>query len=892
VLGTFLAGFVLLQTIGLQTSLYCFGCLNLAIGAVAVYANRRSFAELRALLATAAAPAEAAESKPAPETEPRAAEWRWLLLAAISGCVALGAEIVWIRGFSSLLLSTTYTFSLVLMVYLVGIALGSAAGAKLQPSRFKLAWLFIALALATLTQLALYQECHQLVIRWVQARPAYDLLLLLQGGIVAAVVLPLTLCSGAALPLIVGSYSHGLGRAGRDVGTVYIANTVGAVLGTIAAGFLLLPQVGAMAGSRILAAVALAGALLILGAGAPEKASRRMTASALAGVAVAAAAALLWPAPSRERQAFSPVLLGKRTPADVDPEYLDRVVHLEGGSIGLVKLAHGLSADSAITVDFANSQTALWINGMPNASSRVDQQTQINLAVLPYLYASRIGQCLHVGLGSGITAGAWSALPGAGKTRIVELESSLWELSRLFAPYDFGLHQNQRVEFIADDAISYLELLPPAGLDVIASQPSQLWSKGVGNLFTKEFFRTARQKLKPDGLFAAWVMGYDVRGEVWAIALATLLDEFPHVFAFRILDGGDVIFICSQRPLRFHAERWRKLAAMSGPPGAMREILRLKQPEDLALYALADDQTLRQAVRRTLAAAGAAGERNTMDRPVLEYLYPRWLIADTSNQLLGALQQQRLRTDSTGDRFLMPPGLSGRTPRSEILYELSLLTDVDPIRVLTGTSERELLWQTPSALSPQQLRWSFIASVRQRDLATAQRLWEKVRLQPLDQAQWVAAAYDFAQAIQQPALVAWLNQQLPPVGPDTPLEILLRKLDSLWIPQRAADEYIRTFMAGAPPRRFLVDSIPPAYFQILVEAGSASQALPQVEAYLSGLNDVYHGHLPWVACALADVLSRQGKQQAARRVFPTYADPDSLHPYIKELETRLQLRPQ
>ena len=918
VLGTFLAGFVLLHTLGLSRSLLLFGCLNLAVGATAILLNRQRFTELRSLSGAAAgAPVPAAELEAAP------AGRHFLLLAALSGCVALGAEIVWVRGFASLLLSTTHTFSLVLMVYLIGIAAGSALGARLRLSHARLTWLFIALATATLTQLALYPAAHALVVRWVQARPEYALLLLQQAAIVAAVVLPLTLCSGAALPLIVAGYSHGLGRAGRDVGAVYIANTAGAVLGTILAGFALLPQVGAMTGSRILALLALGGAALALSRQperglrprAPAAASRPMPSGnrlplqphreqdahitlhsgldriAWAGIAAVAGCALLWPAPSLERQAYSPVLLGKRIPPDAGPEAVDQVARLQGGSLGLVTFAHGLAADAAISVDFANSQTALWINGMPNASSRVDQKTQIHLALLPYLYAADTKECLHIGLGSGITAGAWAALPGSASTRVVELESSLWRLSRRFDPYHFGLHSNPNVEFIADDANAYLELLPPASLDVIASQPSQLWSKGIGNLFTREFFRTARARLRPDGLFATWVMGYDVSGEVWALALATLLDEFPHVFAFRILDGGDVLFLCSQQPLQFHPERWQRLAAERGPARAMLRSLGLERPEDLALYAFADDRTLRREVQATLAAAGWSGLRNSVDRPLLEYLYPRWFVSDARNALLERLQEQRLRPGPGGAAaFLMPPGLEGRSLRPEIALELSFLTGADPIHVLTGGASAAGPI-APAALSTEQLQWSFIASVRRGDLRTARGLWQAaVRAHPIVEPALIEAVYDYAQATRQPALIAELNRQLPPAGPELPLALVLRRLDSHWIPERAPAAYVESFIAAMPARRYLLDSMPPAHLQILVEAAELSSQLPRVEAYLAGADRAYHGHLPWVACALAEIRVRQGDLEAARRAFPSYADPHSAHPYLRNLQIQLGLR--
>lgn len=134
-----------------------------------------------------------------------------------------------------------------------------------------------------------------------------------------------------------------------------------------------------------------------------------------------------------------------------------------------------------------------------------------------------------------------------------------------------------------------MELVPDGSLDVISSEPSQLWVKGVGNLFTSEFFRLVERKLRDEGLFVTWMMGYNVPGEVWGIGVATLLDAFPYVFAFAPPDfPADVIFVCGKRPLELQRQRWRALAGLEGTAAYVPRRMGLLELHHLVCYALAD----------------------------------------------------------------------------------------------------------------------------------------------------------------------------------------------------------------------------------------------------------------------------------------------------------------
>lgn len=894
VTGVFLAGFVLLHTFGLRASLYGFGVFNLALGSIAFLAGG-GLASLRSRPATVegSKPATAetdtdAKATPTAEDESEgtnpSSKRSLLVLAALTGCVALAAEIVWIRGFANLFLSTTYTFSLVLMVFLVGIAAGSAIGSRATPSRRLLRVVLVLLGVSTLTQLLLYGTAHRVVMQVVFAETSYEGFLLVQAAIIAVIVFPLTLCSGIALPTIVGLTSRGVGRAGRDVGRVYIANTIGSVLGAVLAGFVLLPLLGASTGARALALLTLAGVLLL-----------GVSRGALLTVAAGATLAIVAPGPSQARATASPVLVAKRTPRDIPQNLWKRRLDFADVGWQTIRFAHGLSSDLAITLQRDTSAQSLWINGMPNASAFGDQATQLSMAVLPYLYASSVRRSVHVGLGSGVTAGAWAKLPGTERTTVVELEGKLWDVTRDFAPFHYGLHENPGVQFVVDDAKSYLDLVPDRSFDVIASEPSQLWSKGVGNLFTTEFYRNVKRKLRPEGLFVTWIMGYEVPGEVWAVAIATLIDEFDHVFAFAPPSlRPDVIFLCSTHPLEFHEDRWARLVGMQGLEAMIPRALRLREVADLVPYAVADRSTLQRLVRDTLERAGWSTIRNTVDLPHLEYMYPRTIVkrgVNVTNDLLGRLLLSRYRPDrDVDDLFLKPPGLEHVSPTFDVLRRMTWEIRRVPMAKLTGFRTVQEAYVQVRKLTPEQRPWVYVTAVGEGNWNVAKGMWPYVRPRLASSFELQEWAVTHAALSRDPDMVRQVLAALPEPSIQTSTRVLRFQLEECLelVPEglRAARLYVDRFLAGVPPRRFVLQEIHRDLIEHLVEAADKCDAESEVERYLREVDRIFGGRQLYVRLALADLLLRQRRHDEAGQVLARFEGWTLDDPYLRRVRSR------
>ncbi len=236
VLGCLLAGFYLLRVFDMATATFVAAAINVAVGLASFSLSRR-----------------APEHKAADEARPviAAGAWRVYLTIALSGATALGAEVIWTRLLGLMLGATVYTFSIILAVFLVGIAIGSASGSMAvrgaRNPKALLGWSQMLLAGAVAW--TAYQLSHSLpywpVNPLLSTSPWYTF----QIDIVRCLwaLLPAALLWGASFPLALAAAASEEGDPGRLVGGIYAANTGGAIVGALCASMILVPWIGTRA---------------------------------------------------------------------------------------------------------------------------------------------------------------------------------------------------------------------------------------------------------------------------------------------------------------------------------------------------------------------------------------------------------------------------------------------------------------------------------------------------------------------------------------------------------------------------------------------------------------------------------------------------------------------
>ncbi|MGH9867101.1 MAG: fused MFS/spermidine synthase [Candidatus Polarisedimenticolia bacterium] len=602
-LGVASAGFLLLPLLGVRGTIAVGALVNIGVGAVVL-----TFASKGGRADAAAAPA--ATPSPAPRS-PRMATF--LLAAAfVSGFTCLASQVAWTRLVSLLIGSTTYAFSTVLLVFLVALAAGSAWVSRRAGdpagSRRQLAILSLSAAAAlTAAVIAVnhWPTWYWRVFSTVDPGSIPGVVAVNVACISIILMLPLLL-AGTLFPLTLAAVRAGDPRdAAGAVGRLCAVNTVGAILGSVLGGFVLVPWIGS---SGSLKALAWVTAIFAGFCAAPINSARLRPAI---GLGVAAVTAALFLAPAWDQKLLNAAIYEPR--AGLDPRDKNRkdtiAYHREGPTA------------TVIVMDRPPADRYLRINGRVNGSNGFrDIATNVLLAQIPLLLAPRADDVLVVGLGTGVTAGAALQSP-ARRVTVVELEPAVVEASRLFDADSHAPLSDPRLRLLADDA-RHILVASDETFDVIVSEPSHPWVSGVANLFTQDFFRLAAGRLRERGVFAQWLQTYQITPETFQSILATFQSVFPEVMIFRSV-GTDLILIGSRQPVPIDLagmeSRWRD-------PAACNEMARvgLPRPESLLAHFVTGPADVR--------AMAAAGRINTDDNMLVEFRAPAGVLRQEDPQ--------------------------------------------------------------------------------------------------------------------------------------------------------------------------------------------------------------------------------------------------------------------
>ena len=463
---------------------------------------------------------------------------------ALSGFTALGSEVVWTRMLSLNLGATTYTFSLILAVFLGGLGLGSTGGAVIarttDNARTALGWCqlllvaSIAWAAFALTQSIPYWPVDPQL----ASRPMFTFQMDLVKTMFA--VLPGAILWGASFPLALAAVGSRDADPGVVVGTTYAANTVGAIVGSLLASLVLIPQLGTQTSQRLLIVVAAVSALLMLvfrptSAAGPIRLAGNAAAGMLAIVLVTGwLLTTVIPVP--------PILVGYG-------RYVARRINNHGE---FIYSGEGMNSSMAVS-QLSNGVLNYHNAGKVQASSEPqDMRLQRMLGHLATLLPTQAPtNVLVIGCGAGVTAGSVSIDPRLVREVIAEIEPLVPAVvSKFFSAHNFSVVQNPKVEVKIDDARHYL-MTTDDTFDAITSDPFDPWVKGAAGLYTKEFFTLIRNKLNAGGVVTVFVQLYESNMEAVKSEVGTFLEVFPEGMVFGNEHQGagyDVVLVGQKTP--------------------------------------------------------------------------------------------------------------------------------------------------------------------------------------------------------------------------------------------------------------------------------------------------------------------------------------------------------
>ena len=606
VAGTLAAGFLFLPALGLQRTLGIAVALNLVAGALAFVLARdertATSSDPSSFLGNIEAPVSSVPSR------------LFLICFGIVGATAMSYEIGWTRLLSTQLGSSTYAFTLMLGTFLTGIVLGSALFERWSRRHAAGSMTFAVTqtltALAALGFLVLFTRLIEVLPPILRAtHESFRGLVLAQFVTSALAMLPTAVVFGFNFPavvvLIAGSRSGvGIG-ASAAVGRSYAWNTLGAIVGAIAAGFWLMPRLGSF---HLLAATACVN--LALASAICFASVRRPLWKVLAvagNLLLLFAAALI----GFSNYFYDPAVASFNTMMYWNLYDRPLTLRENAHALDIVYFRDGLNAN--ISVARTDDYIALRTNGKVDASNH-DATTQLLLGHLAAL-AHPPRRVLLVGFGSGMTASALAGYPELERLDIVEIEPAVVGAAPLLAQLNRNVLLDPRVHVTFDDARNFL-FTTREKYDLIVSEPSNPWIAGVATLFTREFYAAVRGRLSPNGAFVQWMQAYSLYPDDLRMLFATFLSEF-HGATLWHGDAPDLILMAPSPPSPEIIERAQALYKL---PRLRDDFGRLGMEEAAGLFGfyLLDDAGLRRF---------SSGARiNTDDRTLLEYQAPRSLL--------------------------------------------------------------------------------------------------------------------------------------------------------------------------------------------------------------------------------------------------------------------------
>jgi spermidine synthase len=636
VLGTFLAGFLLPPFLGYTLSYTAAIVMSTVIGLLAVRVGRA--------VGSLSPPVEDTSSAREIQVERDTPGILLLyLLSFSSGFLALALQVLWTRMFSQVLQNTVYTFSMILIVFLIALSAGAALASIL--TRTRLAPVPVLVVLLTLTGIgcsttpALFHHLTNGLERLVFHEPeSWALYLLALFGATSSTIFVPGLLLGSIFPYLLKLAEGMKGKPGPVMGRILSINTLGAILGALCAGFLMLGHLGLWNSLKVIYQLYLL--LVFLTAILAGTGVKRHLAWAVGGLAL---------------------LLHFFTPGDRYP-----LVYL--GTEGKQKLVAVFEGSHSITsvVKVKNPGEEDYLSLVLNnkyilgGTKPAFVANQRALTIVPLNLHPNARSLFYLGMGTGITAD--TALHyGVDKVAVSELVPEVVLAARVYLADHVGrLFSDPRASVVIEDGRNYL-LGKQERYDLIIGDLFLPWKIGIGNLYTVEHFQTAKSKLKEDGLFVQWLALYQLSRQEFCTIVNTMLQVFDSITFWRNS-------FLTDRPTM-------ALIGHTGPsplkPTALTQAFRRLNPQGPAFgepLILANTLMLYGGNLRQARALFSAFPVNTDDRPAIEFSSPqsyqsrmagteRALVEEELLQLLDDLSKE---APLDKDPYLLEFGLEAR----------------------------------------------------------------------------------------------------------------------------------------------------------------------------------------------------------------------------------------
>jgi len=530
-IGVLVSGFILIGRVGLPGTTMTAGLLNLAL-ALGVWLVVRRHPE------PSLVPQNAPSTASVSSVTDRAARW-FVIAAFLTGAASFMYELGWIRMLSLVLGSSTHSFELMLSAFIFGLAFGGLYVRKridriTSPESYLGGIMLTMGVLAALTLPAsnlMFEFMARSIQAFTRTDAGYVAFNAVSQSIALMIMLPATFCAGMTLPVL----THALMRRGageKAIGTIYSANTLGAIVGVLLTVHLLMPLIGVKG-------VILSGAGIHVALGLSRLAARGLRQPVI-GFALALSIAVLGIV----------ALKGQIDPTRVATSVYRTGIARVGADVRVTYLRDGKTA--TVTLSEWNGRVTIATNGKPDASIQMtpgkptpDEVTMELAAAIPLSLHPQAARVANIGFGSGLTSHSLLASPRLERLDTIEIEPMMVEAARRgYGPRIHNVFEDPRSHIVFDDAKTFFAASHEP-YDLIVSEPSNPWVSGVATLFSDEFYAGIVRHLRPDGYFTQWLQIYETDINVVGSIMKALSRHFAAYQIYNV-DNSNILIVATR----------------------------------------------------------------------------------------------------------------------------------------------------------------------------------------------------------------------------------------------------------------------------------------------------------------------------------------------------------
>ncbi|MGQ9609365.1 MAG: fused MFS/spermidine synthase [bacterium] len=603
VLGCFLTGFILIRLIGILWTIYISAGINIIIALIILLIlHRKTIVDFNIA-------EEESEESSLPAWIGKIA----LLVFGLSGFCALAYEVLWTRVLVLFLGYTTYAFATMLSSFLCGIALGSIVLARLIDKRKSymgiLGPIQLFIALSAVLLIPMFGSLYSVGMKFTGAD--WLSFIISKYSMSFLVMLVPTTLMGATFPIVTKIYARSYKELGKSIGNIYSINTIGSILGSFLAGFLIIPFLGIQKGIIIIAFINAFSGILVIIASIVHDLSQNKPLNFSFRIPVVTISIL--------------IIIVAIIAINLDQPLISITPIFKGSGKDNKLLFYKEDIDACVTVveDTEGVRRIFVDTNQAAEDSRWDLPSHSIIGHLPILLHPNPKNALVIGFGMGVTS--WSISRHGVKVDAVEISPGVVSANSFFTKINHNVLNDPLINLTIDDGRNYT-LTTDKKYDMISTGIIHpLVSANSASFYTKDFYELCKKRMTSDGIMCQWVPLHRLPEDKYKMIIRTFKASFPHTTLWYKFTPDFVILIGTPNELSINYQDFKK---------------RMEKPEvkeDLALVNMSDPIALLDSFmmdERTIDQYTGPGHIHTDMRPRMEFFGP-YTSVTTYQNLLG-----------------------------------------------------------------------------------------------------------------------------------------------------------------------------------------------------------------------------------------------------------------